>query len=61
MLGKCSTNFEQKTLSSMIFLTDGPEGRGMSLGEEMAQAGKLVKTSEFWGSSEPRVFEAAVI
>lgn len=24
----------------MIFLTDGPEGRGMSL-EEMAQAGKL--------------------
>lgn len=45
----------------MIFLTDGPEGRGMSLGEEMAQAGKLVKTSEFWGSSEPRVFEAAVI
>lgn len=45
----------------MVYLTDGPEGRGVSLGEEMAQAGEMVKTSEFWGSSEPHVFEAAVI
>lgn len=45
----------------MIYLTDGPEGRGVSLGEEMAQAGKMVKMSEFWGSGEPHVFKAAVI
>ena len=61
MLGKCSTNFEQKTLNSMVYSTDGPEGRGVNLGEEMAQAGEVVKTSEFWGSGEPHVFEAAVI
>ena len=45
----------------MIYLTDGPEGRGVSLGEGMAQAGKMVKTSESWGSGEPHVFKAAVI
>ena len=45
----------------MVDSTDGPEGRGVNLGEEMAQAGEVVKTSEFWGSGEPHVFEAAVI
>lgn len=44
----------------MIYLTDGRR-QGSGLGEGMAQAGKMVKTSEFWGSGEPHVFKAAVI